>query len=101
MRVMGKDKANEFLARHRHACWCGDLRAFLCELANRTWADAQDLMRDYPDMRLERSGAVFPISGARILVFCQINLERGLILLQRLVLARSGAAGREASEDAA
>lgn len=101
MRLIGRDKAIEFLAQHRHAPWGAELRAFLCELANRIWTDAEDLMRDYPDMRVERSGAVFPIAGARILVFCQINLERGLVLLQRLVLARAGVAGCEASEDAA
>lgn len=102
MRLIGRDKATEFLAEHRHAPWRGDLRAFLCELASCTWTDVADLKRDYPDACWERPMAVFQIAGARVLVFCKIILERSLILLQRFELAESvTVAERKPSENAA
>ena len=84
-----KDKATEFLSRNRHASWIGDVRAFLCELASRTWADVQELKRDYPELRWKPSETVFPIAGGQVLVSCQVILERGLVLLQRFVVAET------------
>lgn len=86
MQLIGLDIAENFCAAHEHTSWAWEVEALLMELANRKWASASELLRDYPTAQTDSPAVVFSIAGGQVLVSCLILFSQGVVLVKEFIL---------------
>lgn len=84
MHLVGLDRIERFLLS-RSDCRTGDaLRAFVSEVANRTWRDASAMARDFPTASFDGATSVaFRLTPCSIIVDCVIDYPTGTVLIDR------------------
>jgi len=82
MHVVGLDLIENFLSNQADCCAGEALKAFIAELANRTWRDPATMSRDYPLISFNTLPQVaFTLAPCPVVVDCLIDFRTGTVLI--------------------
>ena len=86
MRLIGLDIIEEFRSRNEREAWVWEVDALMLEVANRSWTNPKDLLKDYPTAETNPPNVTFRLAGGRVLVKCLVLFQTGLVVLKQVVL---------------